>query len=69
MKYHVDMWKKVCLEISNNPTISGALYNIGARTPNKNPKPNNFGKFAKQHYQHIENLLNTRSSGGSGRSF
>ena len=53
---HQDQWCDV-YDISGDPAILGTLYNVGARSPHKNPKPSPFGQKVKECYWHMELLL------------
>ena len=59
LKYFQDEWKNVYPDIDGKTDILATLYNLGHEqtSPNSNPKPNDFGKFAKENYSHVRKLL------------
>lgn len=50
--YIQDIWKNSYPEISGRTVIVATVYNLGHEktSPNTNPKPNNFGTFARDNY-------------------
>ncbi|MBE7052211.1 MAG: RHS repeat-associated core domain-containing protein [Ruminococcaceae bacterium] len=59
LKYFQDEWEAVYPDIDGKTDILATLYNLGHKqtSPNSNPKPNDFGKFAKENYFHVRKLL------------
>ena len=58
LKYWQDTWGDT-YDISDLPAILATLYNLGtnANAPNKNPKPNPFGQYAAEKYEHVATLV------------
>ncbi len=54
-----DIWRESYPEIDGRTAIVATVYNLGTKNtaPNSNPKPNDFGKFAKYSYYHVRNLM------------
>ncbi|MBE7021177.1 MAG: lytic transglycosylase domain-containing protein [Ruminococcaceae bacterium] len=59
LKYFQDIWEKAFPEIDGRTAILATLYNLGHKitSPNSNPKPNDFGRFARNNYFHVNRLL------------
>lgn len=59
LRYFIDTWKSSYPEIAKKPGILGTLYNIGHQKhkPHKSPSENNFGKYARENYNHMGDLL------------
>ena len=60
LKYIQDIWKDVYPEIDGRTAILATLYNTGAygeEGPRSNPKPNDFGRYAKGKYYDVVELL------------
>lgn len=57
--YIQDIWKNSYPEISGRTAIVATVYNLGHEktSPNANPKPNNFGTFARDNYYYVRRLM------------
>ena len=58
LKQLTKAWEPSYKSIAKDPAILGTLYNIGVGTPHKNPEPNDFGRFVRDHYDRMKKLLN-----------
>lgn len=57
ISYHQKQWAAAGYDISNKPQILATLYNLGDKTPNSNPQPNEFGEFVGENYEVIAFVL------------
>ena len=60
LKYIQDVWKQAYPEIDGRTAILSTLFNIGVygkKGIHSVPQPNDFGRFARNNYFHINRLL------------
>jgi len=58
LKYFQDRWKEVYPEIDGRTAILATLFNQDEKkSPHRTPQPNDFGRFARNNYFHINRLL------------
>lgn len=59
LRYFVDEWSEVYKPIATSIDILASLYNLGhdITSPNSNPSPNSFGKYAEKKYDMMYVLL------------
>ena len=58
LKYFQDRWEEQYPEIDGRTAILATLYNQGEkRPPHANPEPNDFGKFARNNYWYVKELM------------